>query len=352
MMINLYSDTQSLPTEGMREAIARAEVGDEQKGQDRSVTRLIEKVAHALGKQTGMFLPSGTMCNAVAAATHCGRGEAVIAESGAHIVRYESGGLATFAGAMLEPIAGTDGKFTGAQVLEAASPGSRYTPRTTLMCVEQSCNLAGGTVWSMDQLEDVVDAAQSVGLRTHMDGARLFNAAVSTGIPASALCAGFDSVWVDFTKGLGAPFGAVLCGTEEFIERAWVWKHRFGGAMRQAGFMAAGCLYALEHQVDRLVQDHRHAQLLNEKLSAIDGIVVRYASVQTNIVYFDFSAEMPRSAPDFLKRCEERGLRLGRVGQGFRAVTYLDISKADVLRAADIVADVMATCVRGSAVAA
>ena len=339
-MINLYSDTQSLPTPAMREAMSRARVGDEQMGLDPTVNQLVEAVAAHLGKAAGLFLPSGTMANAIALASHCQRGEAVITASCSHILRFEAGGLAVITGAVPEVIEAEDGRFTADQVSQHHQPGDRYTPKTTLVAVEQTCNKAGGTVWPVAQLAEVAARARALGLKTHMDGARLFNAVVATGAQAREHCRDYDSVWVDFSKGLGAPFGAVLCGSEEFIARAWAWKHRLGGAMRQAGVMAAGCLHALEHHIDRLAEDHAHARLLNDGLKQLAGLKVRHDQAETNMVFFDLLD--PGIPPErFLGRLEQRGLRIGHVGNGYRAVTYMDVTAGQVREALAILGEVL-----------
>lgn len=339
MKINLYSDTQSIPTEAMREAIARAPVGDEQKGTDPTVTNLLERVTSLLGKEAAIFLPTGTMCNAVAVATHCGRGDGLIAEANAHIMRYEAGGMASISGVLPKVIHGQDGQFSAADVLAHHDEGSRYTPRTTLLAVEQTCNLAGGTVWSVAALDEVAQQAKELGMKTHMDGARLFNAAVSTGVAAAEHCREYDSVWVDFTKGMGAPMGSVLCGSSEFIERAWHWKHRLGGALRQGGMMAAGCLYALDHYQDQLAQDHANARLFNEGLKNITHIKVRHAETQSNIVYFSLTG-VKCTPSRFVELLAERGLKVGFVGDGLRAVTYNGITSDQINIALKLVREV------------
>ncbi|VVD84230.1 threonine aldolase [Pandoraea cepalis] len=339
-MINLYSDTQSTPSDAMRHAMCDAPVGDEQKSTDPTVSRLLDAVAEELGKEAAIFMPSGTMCNAVAIAAHCARGDAVITEASSHIMRYEAGGMSALTGAIAEAIQGHQGQFSAEQVREHFNRGSRYTPATTLVSVEQSCNLAGGTVWPVERLDDVANTAKSLGMSSHMDGARLFNAAISSGRSAAEHCAGFDSVWVDFTKGLGAPFGAVLCGTPTFIDKAWRWKHRLGGAMRQAGVMAAACLYALEHNIERLQEDHDNAQLLNDLLKKIPGIEVRHERVETNIVYFSLTQTMITN-DQFLERLLARGLKIGFVGSAFRAITYPGIRRADVEESAAIIAQTL-----------
>lgn len=324
----------------MRLAMSRAEVGDEQKGADPTVSRLIATVAGLLGKETGIFLPSGTMCNVISVVTHCGRGESVIMETQSHLMRSEAGGLSAITGAVPEVIEGEDGHFTAEQLTRHFQPGSRYTPRTVLVAVEQSCNMAGGTVWPTAKLAQVAACAKSLGMNTHMDGARLFNAVVASGESAKVHCQGYDSVWVDFSKGLGAPFGAVLCGTEEFMSRAWAWKHRLGGAMRQAGMMAAGCLYALENNIERLEIDHANARLLNDGLKRLPFIKVKHDHPESNIVFFNLVGTdlIPET---FLKRLLDRGLKIGFVGTGYRAVTYADITAVHINDALQIIASVL-----------
>ncbi|WP_343547892.1 GntG family PLP-dependent aldolase [Ralstonia sp.] len=335
-IINLYSDTQSQPSAQMRDAMCRSAVGDEQKGTDPTVTALLEAVAERLGKEAAIFLPSGTMCNAIAVAVHCKKGDAILTEASSHMMRYEAGGMSALTGAIPEAIDGIDGQYTLEQVQRHFHPGSRYTPATTLLTVEQTCNLAGGRVWPVAQLNEVAIEARRLGMKTHMDGARLFNAAVATNRPPSEHCKHFDSVWVDFTKGLGAPFGAVLCGSREFIDQAWNWKHRFGGAMRQAGIMAGACLYALEHNVERLAEDHGHAARLNDGLKSIPGIRVRHTETETNILYFEVT-EPGVSAEVFLQRLAANGLKIGIVGSGFRVVTYPGIGASDIEAALEII---------------
>jgi len=335
-MIDLYSDTQSLPTEGMRDAIRKALVGDEQKGTDPTVARLLEAVSGKLGKEAAIFLPSGTMCNVIAIASQCDRGDAAVVEIDSHMMRYEAGGMSAISGVVPEVIQGVDGQFTADQLKQHYHNGSRYTPKTTLVAVEQTCNLAGGTVWSPTELNDVAEAAKKLGMKTHMDGARLFNAALSSGVPAAEHCRNFESVWVDFTKAMGAPFGAVLCGSREFIDRSWRWKHRLGGAMRQAGMMAAGCLYALENNVDRLEVDHINANDLNEGLKLNPFVKVAHEKTATNIVYFSI-VNLRCTTDEFVRALHDAGLKIGFVGRGLRAVTYTDISAADIKEAIEII---------------
>src|ERR1700674_5068491 len=250
--INLLSDTQTRPTPAMREAIARAEVGDEQIGDDPSVNLLCERVAALLGKEAAVFMPSGTMCNVTATLVHCRPGDEILAQGSAHIIAREGGAHAALGGFQIMALPGPDGRFTPDTFRSALHPRTRYQPPQTVVSVEQTANIGGGTIWKKADLDAIVQIARSGGLATHMDGARLPNACVATGISARDMAAGWDSAWIDFSKGLGAPIGAVIAGSHDFIDDVWRWKQRLGGSMRQAGICAAACVYALDHHVDRL----------------------------------------------------------------------------------------------------
>jgi threonine aldolase len=332
-MVLLSSDTETRPTAAMRQAIANARVGDEQRGEDPAINELQERVAALLGKEAALWLPTGTMCNVVAIKVHTKPGDAIVAEAAAHVIRAESAGAALISGVLVEPIATERGVFTAAQLRDAVrniqSLPSPYGPPVRLVCVEQTHNFGGGAVWSVDELRAVSDASREAGLAVHMDGARLLNATVATGVPASTFAAMVDSVWIDFTKGLGAPIGAVLAGTAQFIAEARRYKQMFGGAMRQAGVAAAGCLYALDHHVDRLADDHVRARRLAEGLAAIPGIAVRTPRPDTNIIFFDV-VEAGLSNAQFLAAMLRAGVRLGDVRGQIRAVTHLDVSAEDV----------------------
>jgi threonine aldolase len=289
-MVNLYSDTQTRPTPEMREAIARAEVGDEQRRADPTVLALEERVAALLGHEASVFLPSGTMCNEIAIRLHIRPGgDEILLGRDTHPLRFEGGAPAALSGAVMTVVEGEAGMFTP-EALDAAirahPPGDRYAPRPRLVCVEQPTNMGGGRVWPLAQVEAVLEVARGHGLRTHLDGARLLNAAVASGVDAAAWARGFDSAWVDFTKGLGAPVGACLAGSSELIAEAWRWKQMLGGAMRQAGIVAAAGLHALDHHVDRLADDHTRARRLAEGLAALPGVEIDAATVETNIVIF------------------------------------------------------------------
>ncbi len=326
--VNLFSDTQTRPTDAMRRAMAAAEVGDEQRFEDPTVIALCQRVAELLGCEAAVFLPSGTMCNVIALRLHIRPGgDAVLLHPDSHPVRFEGGGPAALAGAMVLPVPGERGMFDAATLSAALStPGDRYAPRSRLVCVEQTTNVAGGRIWPREQLREVVEVARERGLRLHLDGARLMNAVVASGIPAADWASGFDSVWIDFTKGLGAPVGACLAGSAEFIEEAWRHKQMLGGAMRQAGIVAAGALHALEFHLDRLAEDHENARGLAHGLIEISGITLDAASVETNIVVFDVD-----DAPGFCARLAGEGVVMGAFGpRTVRAVTHLDVDAAAV----------------------
>jgi threonine aldolase len=336
--VNLYSDTQTRPTEGMRAAIAAAEVGDEQRGQDPTTLALEARVAELLGHEAAVFLPSGTMCNEIALLLHIRPGgDELIVHGSAHPVNSEAGGPARVAGAMVRTIDGERGMYTGAQ-LEAAlrQPGNRYMPRSRLAWVEQTTNIPGGGVWPLETIREVLEVARANGLRTHLDGARLMNAVVASGVPAADYAGAFDTAWIDFTKGLGAPVGAVLAGSRELIAEAWRFKQMIGGAFRQSGIVAAGCLYALDHHVERLAQDHQHARLLAEGLAELSGVRIDPAAVQTNIVVFEVD-----DAPGVVARLADR-VELQAFGRDrIRAVTHLDIGREDIEQALTALSDVL-----------
>ena len=324
-MIELFSDTKTKPTAEMRQVMASAEVGDERAGEDPTVNRLVERCADLLGKEAALYLPSGTMCNEIALAVHCRPGDEVLCDVTSHVIGFEGGGPAALAGVMLNPIAGTRGIFTAAQLKQKLHADRPYAPRQRLVEVEQTANLGGGAIWPLATLREVADGARAAGLATHMDGARLLNACVASGVSAADFAQGFDSVWIDFSKGLGAPGGAVLAGSRAFIAEAQRWQFRIGGAMRQSGIIAAACEYALDHHVTRLADDHVHARRFAEGIADIAGLHVDAALVETNLVYFDVVAP----GWDAEKLCDAlraRGVRMGAMGaRTIRAVTHLDV---------------------------
>ena len=320
--VNLYSDTQTQPSEGMRRAIATADVGDEQRGADATTRRLEERVAELLGQEAGLFLPSGTMCNQISLRLHARPGgDELILDRTAHPIIAEAGGPAWNAGLMIHALDGDGGIFSADQVHAAIRPDSRYMPRSRVVSVEQTTNMGGGRVWPLAAVHEVLEAAREHDLRAHLDGARLMNAVVASGTSAAEFAGGFDTAWLDFTKGLGAPVGAVLCGSRELITDAWRWKQQMGGAFRQSGIVAAGCLYALDHNVERLAEDHANARTLAAGLAELGCEVV---VPETNIVIF--------SAPDgFVEAMARHAVELSDTPDGrVRAVTHLDVSAADV----------------------
>jgi threonine aldolase len=335
---NFLSDTQTRPTEAMREAMMTADVGDEQRGADPTVHRLEERVATLMGKEAALFLPTGTMCNAVSWRVHLRLGgDEVILDRTAHPLRYEAAGIAAISGALVCPIDSPRGIFTGADVEAAVRPADDpYAPRSRLVAVENTTNLGGGAVWPLSVLDGVVAAARDHGLRLHLDGARLFNASVAADVPVSRYARDFDTAWVDFTKGLGAPQGAVLCGSRELIEEAWRYKLMLGGGLRQVGFMAAACLHALDHHFDRLADDHRRAQVLAAELAAIDGVDVRPDETETNIVLM----RVGDSAAVCARLAAHGVLALAMDPTTVRFVTHMDVDDRDVERAVVAVAAV------------
>lgn len=329
-MIDLFSDTRTQPSAGMRRFMAEAEVGDEQADLDPTVTELCARVADLLGKESAVYLPSGTMCNEIAYRVHCRPGDEIILDRTAHGIIAEAGGPAALALAMLYPLDGERGQFRPEQVEGAIRSGSRYEPRSRLISIEQTSNWGGGSIWPLETIGAIGDIARSHDLAMHMDGARLMNAVVESGIEAKAYAEPFDSLWLDFSKGLGAPVGAVLAGSADFIHQAWRLKQQMGGAMRQAGIIASACLYALDHNVERLRDDHENAKRLASGLAEMDGIRLNPDLIETNIVFFDLGPEAP-TARSIASRLLEKGIRIGAMGERrMRAVTHLDINAAAI----------------------
>jgi threonine aldolase len=330
--VDLYSDTVTRPTADMRRFMCEAEVGDEQKLEDPTVNQLCEMVAELLGKESAVFLPSGTMCNEIALRVHARPGEEVIAHHTAHPIHFESGGPGALAGVNMRGIDGPRGQFDADSVEAAVRPAFRHFPRSRLLWVEQTSNLGGGSVWPLSRIEAVTAVARRHELATHLDGARLMNAVVASGVSARDYASFFDSAWVDLTKGLGAPVGAALAGSRAFIEEAWRLKQQMGGAMRQAGIIAAGGVYALRHHVKRLADDHANARRLAEGLAALPGVSLDPSTVETNIVFFDLRGEL--TAPVAVERLLAHGVRMGALGpRTVRAVTHLDVDAAGIERA-------------------
>ena len=338
--INLYSDTQTRPSPGMKQAMLAAETGDEQGGTDPTVWELCDRTAALLGKPAAMFLPSGTMCNQVAIATHCRPGDEILAHEDAHIQSSEAGGPGAISGVMIRGLPGARGIFAAETLRAAIRPVSRYSPPQRLVEVEQTANKGGGACWKLAELQEAAEVAHGGGMQVHMDGARVMNAAVALGVAASDLAADCDTVWLDFTKGLGAPLGAVLAGSAEFIGEAWRWKQRLGGSMRQGGMNAAACIYALQHNIDRLAEDHANAAALARGMSQIPGI--RVEPPETNLVFFDTEGT-GLTAAEFAARLRPLGVMIS-VSDRFRgrACTHLDVSAGQVDEAVGVMRQVVA----------
>lgn len=322
-VIDLRSDTVTRPTDSMREAMARAEVGDDVYGEDPTVLRLEERAAGMLGKEAGLLFPSGTMANQACLNALTRPGDVVIAARGAHILRYEAGAASALSGLQIEQI-GDEGLFDDDQVRAALHPDELHHAPTTLLAVENTHNASGGRIFPRDALASVTKVAREAGLRIHLDGARLFNAVVATGIPAADWAAPFDTVSVCLSKGLGAPVGSVVCASAGIVDRLRRVRKRLGGGMRQAGILAAGGLHALERHVQRLEEDHSNALRLAGGLAGMGLAVVRRP--ETNIVLFRV-----RDTAGFLRGTRERGVLVNPMAPGvFRAVTHLDVSAARI----------------------
>ena len=333
--IDLRSDTVTLPTAAMRRAMAEAEVGDDQYGEDPSVNRLQEEIAGLLGTEASLFLPSGTMANQVALRTLTRPGDDVLVPTESHVVLHETGAGAANAGVQFSPV-GSDGLFDADAVRGAIKPAGHIVyPPTTLLVAENTHNRAGGVIFPPDALADVLAVAREHGLATYLDGARILNAAVASGRPAAELARGFDLIGISLSKGLGAPAGSMLAGSRALIERAHRYRRMAGGAMRQVGILAAAGSYAIQHHVDRLADDHANARLLAQELLRGDDVELDLATVQTNIVVFRLVER--RGVPDaatFVERCREAGVLLNPFRpRTVRAVTHLDVG-ADQCRAA------------------
>src|SRR4051812_48010890 len=336
--INLLSDTQTRPTAGMRDAMARADVGDEQIGDDPTTNALCERVADLLGKEAAVFMPSGTMCNVAATLSHCRPGDEILAHETAHLIAREGGAHAALGGFQVTRLAGADGKFSLDAFRAALHPRTRYEPPQTLVSVEQTANIGGGTVWQKADLDGIAEAAKANGMVTHMDGARLLNATVATGIAARDMTHGWDSVWLDFSKGLGAPIGAVLAGSHEFIDEVWRWKQRLGGAMRQSGIAAAACIYALDHHIDRLADDHTNARALARALSQLEGLEVQQP--ETNLVFFNPLGSGVAGAR-MVAALRQRGVLVAMMDGRIRACTHLDVSAAMIEETVGLVREIV-----------
>jgi threonine aldolase len=336
--IDLASDTKTRPSQGMRAAMVNAVVGDEQADEDPTTNALQERVADMMGKEAGLFVPSGTMCNQIALAVHCRAGEEYFADRTSHVINFEAGGSAVTARAQAVALDGERGVFSADQLAAAIRRPMRHAPRQTLVVIEQTANLGGGTVWPVPTITAVAELARAKKMILHMDGARLLNAVVASGIAAKTYAAAMDTVWLDLSKGLGCPIGAVLCGSKEFIAESWLWKQRLGGAMRQSGMLAAAGLYALDNNVERMAEDHANARAFASVLAQVPTIAMRPEHVETNIIIFDVS-NTGWKAPELTAALMEQGIRMGAQSDTrIRAVTHMDVDRAAVMEAAETLA--------------
>ncbi len=340
-VVDLRSDTVTRPTPGMREAIAHAEVGDDVLGDDPTVRRLEERVAALLGKEAALFFPSGIMANQTAIAVLTTPGTEVVVEATAHVLDWEDGAPAHWAGVQLRQVPTPDGLLSPERVEAAIRPESRFAIRTSLVCLENTHNAAGGTVLPLATLRAIREVAARRGVPIHLDGARLWNASVASGVPESAFATEADTVMVTLSKGLGCPVGSLLAGSKATMAEAWRVRRRHGGGMRQAGILAAAGLFALDHHRDRLAEDHARARLLADRLAGLPGI--RIIPPETNIVMIDIERD-DLDARSLGDRLERHGVLFSRfTTRRIRAVTHLDVDDAAIHRAADAVAAALGT---------
>ncbi len=339
-MIDLRSDTVTKPTASMRQAMAAAVVGDDVYSEDPTVRELQEQAADLMGMEAGLFVPSGTMGNQVAIACHTQPGQEVVVEAGSHILNVELASMARLSGVMPRAVVGEGGVFTASQVAQAIRPDVYYLAPTGLVCLESTHNAAGGTVWPMRAVREIVEVARARNIPVHLDGARIFNAQVATGKPVRQLVEGVSSVMFCLSKGLGCPVGSVLCGSAAFIANARRLRKALGGGMRQVGVLAAAGLHALQHHVERLAEDHSNAALLASGLAEIPGVSVWPA--QTNIVVIELNCSF--TASELCDRLSRKDILASPAAAGtdprrVRFVTHLDVSHGDILRTVDRVAE-------------
>ncbi len=335
--IDLRSDTVTKPSPQMREAMARAEVGDDVFGEDPTVNHLQKRVAEMLGKEDALFVPSGTMGNQVCIKVHTRAGDEVVTEAGCHVFNYETAGMAFNSAAQVHTIEGRRGVITASQIKRAIRPRVYYMPRTALICLENTHNRAGGTIYPLEVIREIRELAREEGIRMHLDGARLWNASVATGIALKTYAELFDSVSVCFSKGLGAPVGSAIAASREFIAEARRYRKIFGGGMRQAGVLAAACLFALDNNIARLKDDHAKARELAEAIAKVKGFDIDPSGVDTNILIISVE-QLGKDPDEVLARLKSRGVLLTPGNyMGVRAVTHMDVTMEDVRRAGRLI---------------
>lgn len=336
VLFNLYSDTVTKPTAAMREAIARAEVGDDMSGEDPTVNRLEALMAEKLGKEAAVFACSGTQSNQMGVRTHCLPGDELLIEATGHIACFEAGGPAALSGVTCRQIPGRLGMLDVADLEGKIKADNQHLCVTRLLCLENTTNVGGGRAWPLDQLARVCRWAHDNGLKTHLDGARLFNACVAKGYSAADVGQHFDTISICFSKGLGCPMGSVLVGDREDIRKARRARKLFGGALRQAGIVAAAAVFAMENNVERLATDHENAKTLAREIAKIDGLSIHVEDVETNLVFFEVDPKLGNAA-QLSAALLERGVKIGASGaQRLRACTHLDVSRDDMLKVADL----------------
>jgi len=336
VLINLYSDTVTKPTAAMREAIARAEVGDDMSGEDPTVNRLEALMAKTLGKEAAVFACSGTQSNQMGVKTHCLPGDELLIETTGHIACFEAGGPAVLSGVTCRTIPGTLGMLDVADLEGKVRADNQHLCVTRLLCLENTTNVGGGRAWPLDQLARVCDWAHNNGLKTHLDGARLFNACFAKGYSAAEVGQHFDTISICFSKGLGCPMGSVLVGSTNDIRKARRARKLFGGALRQAGIVAAAAVYAMENHIERLAVDHDNAKTLAREIAKIDGLSIQVDEVETNLVFFEVDPKLG-NASQLAAALLERGVKIGASGaQRLRACTHLDVDRDDLLKTAEV----------------
>ncbi len=337
-IIDLRSDTVTKPTPEMRRVIANAEVGDEVLGDDPTVRKLEEKFAALLGKPAACFVPTGTMANQTSIRAHTEPGDEVICSDGAHIIHYETGAPAALSGVMIRTIANPRGLFDVADVTPLVRQDAYHFPHSRLLTIENTHNRGGGTVWPLEQIQRVTAEARKHKLRLHLDGARLWNAHVATGVPMKDYARHFDTISCCFSKGLGAPVGSAVAGEPEMILRVQRFKKMFGGMVRQVGLLAAAALYAMENHVQRLAEDHANAKKLAEQIANIPGLSIALAPVETNILYFDIAQDVPLTAQQLSDKLKAQNvLMLATAPRRIRCVTHLDVDAPMMDRAAQTI---------------
>lgn len=339
-VLDFRSDTVTRPTPGMRAAMAEAKVGDDVFDEDPTINALQERIAGMLGKEAALYVPSGSMSNQIGLRVHCSPADEFICEAGCHIYNYEQGGHAQLSGLVARTVEGAGGVMRLEQLTPLVRNDNEHLVRTRLVCLENTHNRGAGRIQPYEIVEAICQWAHGAGLVTHLDGARLFNAVVASGIDAGRWAQHFETVSICFSKGLGAPVGSALCGPKDLIAGARRVRKLFGGGMRQAGIIAAGALYALTHHVDRLAEDHVNAQTLQAAAHSIDGLDPIAETIDTNMVIFRVDPALGTAA-EFCERLGECGLLMLAIGaQQVRAVTHLDVDAADTTKAAEILADV------------